>query len=82
MCNLSQYPGLPDGAVVAEHLQHEQAFQEVAATPDAPVDQRRGAVVEHDEICLLAGLEIADVWMKVQHPGASQGGQVKRLEGG
>ena len=72
--------GLFHGAVIAEHGQGEQAFFQALGLLHAVADQRRGVVVQHQEVGVLAGQEVAQLVVQVQRIGAAQGGQVQRLE--
>src|SRR5688572_14606138 len=73
-------PGAGDGAVVAEHLEGEQAVVQRRAGAAAG-EQGRAGRVEDDEIGLLAGQERADAIGDAHHPRAARGGEMERTEG-
>ena len=57
--------GFPDHPVVTQGDQGEQPLGQVAALLQAIVDQRRGLVIEHHEIRVLARFEVADAFIQV-----------------
>ena len=55
---LPHHEGLPDDAVIAQGHQRKQTFLDALGACHAMGDQRGGLAVQHQEVGLLAGLEL------------------------
>ena len=69
-------PGLPYRAVVAQHLHDEQFLHQIIAFGYSEINQRRGAIIQYDEIGFLAGFKISDNALQVKSGCAAQRGEV------
>jgi len=65
-------------AVVAQDHQREEPLGQRLAAGEAAREERCGSGVQHDEVRLLAQVEVADPVVEIERGGAAQRGEIER----